>query len=54
MIISHQECHIAQNILDTHIILDGEVKEEIVMQEEKISIKNDYLSTNMTENIDIE
>ena len=39
MNISPQECHTVQNILDTHVILDGEVKEDIVMQEEKNYIK---------------
>ena len=39
MNISPQECHTVQNILDTHVIFDGEVKEEIFMQEEKNSIK---------------
>ena len=33
MNISPQECHTVQNILDTHVILDGGVKENIVMQE---------------------
>ena len=54
MNISPQECHTVQNILDTHVILDGEVKEEIVMQEEKSSIKNEYLPTNMTANVNAE
>ena len=31
MNISPQECHTIQNILDTHVILGEEVKEEIVM-----------------------
>ena len=53
MNISPQECHTVQNILDTHLILYGEVKEEIVMQEEKNYIKNDYLPTNMTANVNI-
>ena len=39
MNISPQECHTVQNILDTHIILYEEVKEEIVMQEKENSIK---------------
>ena len=30
---SLQECHTVKNILDTRVILDGEVKEEMVMQE---------------------
>ena len=42
MNISSQECHTVQNILDTHVILDGEVKDEIVMQEKENSIKNDH------------
>ena len=46
MNISPKECHTVQHILDTHVILDEEVKEEIVMQEEENSIKNDYLPTN--------
>ena len=54
MNISPQECHIVQNILDTHVILDGEVNEKIVMQEENNSIKNEYLPTNMTANVNIE
>ena len=54
MNISPQECHIVQNILDTHVILDGEVKEKIVMQQENNSIKNEYLPTNMTANVNIE
>ena len=54
MNISPQECHTVQNILDTHVILDGEVKEEIVMPEENNSIKNDYLPTNMTANVNVE
>ena len=32
MNISPQECHTVQNILDTHVILDEELKEEIVIQ----------------------
>ena len=32
MNISPQECHTVQNILDIHVILDGEVKEYIVMK----------------------
>ena len=51
MNISPHECHTVQNILDTHVILDGEVKEDIVMQEEKNSIKNYYLPTNITANV---
>ena len=39
MNISPQECHTVQNILDTHVILDEEMKEEIVMQEELIILK---------------
>ena len=39
MNISPQECNNVQNILDTHVILDGEVKEDIFMQEEENSIK---------------
>ena len=54
MNISPQECHTVQNILDTHVILDGEVKEDIVMQEEENSIKNDYLPKNMTANVNVE
>ena len=54
MNISPQECHTVQKILDTHVILDGEVKEEIFMKEEKNSIKNDYFPTNMTANGNIE
>ena len=38
---SSKEYHIVQNILDTHVILDGEVKEEIVMKEENNSIRSD-------------
>ena len=53
MNISLQECHTFQNILDTHIILDGEVKEDIFMQEEKNYINNDYLPKNMTDNVNI-
>ena len=36
---SPQEYHTVQNILDTHVIFDREVKEEIVMQEEDNSFK---------------
>ena len=54
MNISPQECHTVQNILDTHVILDDEVKEEIGMQEEQNSIKNDHLPTNMTDNVNVE
>ena len=54
MNISPQECHTVQNTLDTHVILDEEVKEEIVMQEEDNYIKNDYLPTNMTANVNVE
>ena len=54
MNISPQECHTVQNILDTHVILDGEVKEEILMQEGNNSIKNDYHPTNMTANVNVE
>ena len=54
MNISPQEFHTVQNILDTHVILDGEVKEEIFMQEENNSIKNDYLPTNITANVNLE
>ena len=43
-----------QNILDTHVVLDQEVKEDIVMKEEDNSIKNDYLPTNMTANVNVE
>ena len=39
MNISPQECHTVQNILDTHVTLYEEVKEEIVIQEEEKSIK---------------
>ena len=53
MNISPQECHTVQNILDTHVILDEEVKEDIFMQEEENYIKNDYLPTNMTANVNI-
>ena len=53
MNISPQECHTVQNILDIHVILEGEVKEEIVMQEENSSIKNDYLPTNMNANVNV-
>ena len=45
MNISPQDCHTVQNILDTRVILDGEVKEEIVIQVEKNFIENDYLPT---------
>ena len=48
-----QECHTVQNVLDTHVILDGELKEDIVMQEEDNSIKNDYLPKNMTANVNV-
>ena len=54
MNISPQECHTLRNILDTHVILDEEVKEEIGMQEEQNSIKNDYFPTNMTANVNVE
>ena len=54
MDISPQEFHTVQNILDTHVILYGEVKEEIVMQEEDNSIKIGYLPTNMTANVNVE
>ena len=54
MNISPQEYHTFQNILDTHIISDREEKEDIVMQEEKNYLKNDYLPTNMTANINLE
>ena len=54
MNISPQECHTVQNILDTHVIVYGEVKKEIVMQEKDNFIKNDYLSTNMNANVNIE
>ena len=54
MNISPQECHTVQNILDTHVILDGGVKEKIVIQEERKFIKNDYLPTNMTANVNVE
>ena len=54
MNISPQECHTVQNILDTHVILYEEVKEEIVIQEEEKSIKNEYLPTNMTANVNVE
>ena len=49
-----QECHTVQNILDKHVILDEEVKEEIFMQDEDNSIKIDYLPTNMTANVNVE
>ena len=51
MNISPQEWHTVHTILDTRVILDGEVKEDIVMQEEENYIKNDYLPTNMTANV---
>ena len=54
MNISPQECHTVQNILDTHVILYEKVKEDIVMQEEDNSIKNDHLPTNMTANVNVE
>ena len=54
MNISPQECHTVQNILDTHVIIYEEVKEEIVIQEEEKSIKNEYLPTNMTANVNVE
>ena len=54
MNISPQECHTVQNILDTHVILDEEVKEEVFMQEEQNYIKNDYLLTNMNSNGNVE
>ena len=54
MNISPQECDTVQNILDTHAILDEEVKEEIFMQEENNSIKNDCLPTNMTFYVNVE
>ena len=41
MNISPQEFHTVQNILGTNVIFDGEVKEEIFIQEENNSIKND-------------
>ena len=53
MNISPQDCHTLQNILDTHVISDRKVKEEIVMQEEKNYIKNDFLPTNMTNNVNL-
>ena len=34
MNISPQDCHTIQNILDIHVILDEEAKEDIFMQEE--------------------
>ena len=52
--ISPQECHTVQNILVTHVILDGEVKEDMFMQEGKKYIKNDYLPTNMTASVNVE
>ena len=54
MNISPQECHTVQSIFDTRVIFDDEVKEEIFMQEEENSIKNDYLPTNMTANVNVE
>ena len=54
MNISTQECHTVQNILDTHENLDVEVKVDIVMQEKNNYIKNDYLPTNMTANVNVE
>ena len=54
MNISLQECHTVQNILDTHLILDEKVKEEIFMQEEENQIENDYIPTNMTVNVNVE
>ena len=54
MNISTQEYHTVQNILDTRVILDGEVKENIVVQEKNNYIKNEYLPTNMTANVNIE
>ena len=51
---SSKEYHIVQNIVDTHVILDGEVKEEIFIQEENNYIKNDYLPTDMTANVNVE
>ena len=51
---SSKDYHIVQNILDTHVILDGEVKEEIVIQEKNNYIKNDYLPTDMTANVNVE
>ena len=54
MNISPQECHTVQSILDTHVILDEEVKYDIVMQEEDNSIKNDNLTTNMTANVNVD
>ena len=53
MNISPQECHTVQNILETNIIMDGEMNEDIVIQEENNSIKNVYLPTNMTANVNI-
>ena len=40
--------------MDTHVILDGEVKEDTFMQEDNNSIKNDYLCTNMTAYVNVE
>ena len=54
MNISPQEFHTAQNILDTHVILDEEMREDIVMQEEDNSVKNYYHPTNMTANGNVE
>ena len=54
MNICPQEWHTVQNILDTQVNLDEEVKKEIFMQEEYNSIKNDYLPTNMTANVNVE
>ena len=54
MNISPQDCHTIQNILDTHVILYEELKEEIVMQYEDNYIKNDYLPINMTANVNVE
>ena len=54
MNISPQEGRTVHNILDTHVIVDEELKEEIVMQEEENSIKNDYLPANMTANVNVE
>ena len=54
MNISPQKFHTVQNILYTYVMLEVEVKEEIVMLEEKNTIKNDYLPTNMTANVNVE
>ena len=54
MNISPQDCHNIQNILDTHVFLYEELKEEIVMQYEDNYIKNDYLPINMTANVNVE